>query len=131
MKSPCAPSVAPEWEEPDGSADMKNQSLYGGVEGKAHGAINLPPSLRKRHAEYWEAALRFRHRRFAHPPAVPERIHGFITPRSDNENGARPYSLGDSQRNTAIASISTSKSGRQRMAWMPVEAGSGLSPCAL
>ena len=32
--------------------------------------------------------------------------------------------------NIAIASISTSSSGRQSIAWMPVEAGSGSSPCS-
>ena len=36
-----------------------------------------------------------------------------------------------SRRNMAIASISTSRSGRQRIAWMPVDAGSGSSPCSL
>src|ERR1035437_49765 len=36
-----------------------------------------------------------------------------------------------SVRNMAMASISTSNSGRQRWAWMPVDAGSGSSPCSL
>ena len=36
-----------------------------------------------------------------------------------------------SVRNMAMASISTSSSGRQRIAWMPVDAGSGSSPCSL
>ncbi len=46
----------------------------------------------------------------------------------------RCYSLSPlvlSVRNMAMASISTSSSGRQRCAWMPVEAGSGSSPCSL
>ena len=36
-----------------------------------------------------------------------------------------------SVRNMAMASISISSSGLQRCAWMPVEAGSGSSPCSL
>jgi hypothetical protein len=35
-----------------------------------------------------------------------------------------------SVRNIAMASISTSSSGRHRMAWIPVEAGSGSSSCS-
>ena len=35
-----------------------------------------------------------------------------------------------SVRNMAMASISTSNSGRHRMAWIPVEAGSGSSSCS-
>ena len=38
------------------------------------------------------------------------------------------YTLG-SVRNMAIASISTSSSGRQRIAWIPVDAGKGSSSC--
>src|ERR1035441_824603 len=41
---------------------------------------------------------------------------------------AHAYSLG-LVRNMAIASISTSSSGRQRIAWIPVEAGTGSSSC--
>jgi hypothetical protein len=33
-------------------------------------------------------------------------------------------------RNMAMASISMSSSGRQRMAWIPVEAGRGSRPCS-
>ena len=36
-----------------------------------------------------------------------------------------------SVRNMAIASISISRSGRHRCAWMPTEAGNGSRPCSL
>ena len=41
------------------------------------------------------------------------------------------YSSVFGTRNIAIASISISNSGRHRLAWMPVDAGNGSSPCSL
>ena len=51
-------------------------------------------------------------------------------PPSKGPSGARCGYAFDSGWNIAIASISTSNSGRQRIAWIPVEAGSGSSPCS-
>ncbi len=55
------------------------------------------------------------------------------SPRDQREQPSAPSIMATPPRrmNIAIASISTSRSGRHRFAWMPVEAGSGSSSCCL
>ncbi len=56
----------------------------------------------------------------------------FFRPRLGNKLGVIRihYSCGATRRNIAMASISTSNSGRHKIAWIPVEAGRGSSPCS-